>query len=769
MRVWWLLLIVVGVNAAPAGVGEWKTYTAKRDVRDIATHGNMIWSVTGGGLFSYNTLSGEYSQYTTSDGLKTNDLTAITADPNGYLWIGAANGIVHRFMPLTGEWMYITDISILNNPQKRINALRVVGDTLFILSDVGLSLYSVSQLEFGDTYARFGASPGQLVGNVTSMEYFDGKLWVGTRNGLASTPVSNPNPTFPDSWQVYTIAQGLASNNITAIEGIILTGPVIIDTVKTIQTQKILYVSTTAGISVNEIDYAAGWFTLKTPSGSNINVVDMISDRGTLYYITPDQLWEYDRSINGESGWGPFFDPSSPAQLTTICTPGIVGTQSIGTLGYINNNWVSLVPPGPPSNRFISLAVDARGALWSGTGSANGQGIMMFNGSDWKSYTAQQYPQLRINEYHKVSIGPNNSKWCGSWGKGVAIINDAGEVQKVLNTTNGLPPTLAVDTNFSIVGGVATDQSGVTWLTNRTADDSTAAVLFYPDSSLSYDVRMSMRNPDIVFTDVAIDFNNTKWFSNYSRFENITPSAVYYYNRQLNISGTGTGWGRLTTAEGLTSNYASTIAVDRQGEVWIGSEQGISIIFDPLFPRQRMAIYHPLRDQIIQAIAVDALNNKWVGTKQGAFLLSSDGTVILERYNVENTGGKILDNDVASIAIDHNTGIVYFGTEKGLSSLSTAAVNPARSFDQLKISPNPFILPSQVSLTIDGLVENSTLKILTVDGKLVREIVTPGGRVGFWDGKDARGETAASGVYLVVAFSEDGSEVATGKVAVVRR
>jgi ligand-binding sensor domain-containing protein len=762
VRVWWLLLIVVGVNAAPAGVGEWKTYTAKRDVRDIATRGDMIWSVTSGGLFSYNTSTGEYSQYTTSDGLKTNDLTAITADPTGYLWIGAANGIVHRFMPVTGDWMYITDISILNNPQKRINALQVIGDTLFILSDVGVSLYSVSHLEFGDTYARFGASPGQLVGNVTSMEYFDGKLWVGTRNGLASTQTSNPNPTFPDSWQVYTIAQGLLSNTITQLA------------VSTTE----LYAATTLGISLFT---ESGWQNLVGSEGLNVLDLD-VRPNGVYNFITPTQLWS---NLAGDLTGG---DPiilidQFLSSLTKIEERHVLGTSSMGLFTFnegpnplkshhsADDNAVGdyLIPPGPPSNRFISLAVDARGALWSGTGSSNGQGVMMFNGSEWKSYTAQQYPQLRINEYHKVSIGPNNSKWCGSWGKGVAIINDAGEVQKVLNTTNGLPPTLAVDTNFSIVGGVATDQSGVTWLTNRTADDSTAAVLFYPDSSLSYDVRMSMRNPDIVFTDVVIDFNNTKWFSNYSRFENITPSAVYYYNRQLNISGTGTGWGRLTTTEGLTSNYANTIAVDRQGEVWIGSEQGISIIFDPMFPRQRMAIYHPLRDQIIQAIAVDALNNKWIGTKQGAFLLSSDGTVILERYNVENTGGKLLDNDVASIAIDHSTGIVYFGTEKGLSSLSTAAVNPARSFDQLKISPNPFILPSQVSLTIDGLVENSTLKILTVDGKLVREIVTPGGRVGFWDGNDASGETAASGIYLVVAFTEDGSEVATGKVAVVRR
>ena len=168
-------------------------------------------------------------------------------------------------------------------------------------------------------------------------------------------------------------------------------------------------------------------------------------------------------------------------------------------------------------------------------------------------------------------------------------------------------------------------------------------------------------------------------------------------------------------------------------------------------------------------IAVDALNNKWIATKKGVFLLSPDGTAILEHYSVESTDGRLLDDDVASIAIDHESGTVYCGTERGLSALTTVAVNPLRDFDQLALSPNPFILPSQSLLTIDGLVQNAAVKVLTVGGALVREFTSPGGRVAFWDGRDARGDLASTGIYLIVAFSEDGSKVVTGKLAVVRR
>jgi flagellar hook assembly protein FlgD len=56
-----------------------------------------------------------------------------------------------------------------------------------------------------------------------------------------------------------------------------------------------------------------------------------------------------------------------------------------------------------------------------------------------------------------------------------------------------------------------------------------------------------------------------------------------------------------------------------------------------------------------------------------------------------------------------------------------------------------------------------------VDGKLIKEIITPGGKVGLWDGTDSDGSYVSSGIYIVAAYSEDGNEVGIGKIAVVRK
>ncbi|MEK7250690.1 MAG: hypothetical protein AAB209_09735, partial [Bacteroidota bacterium] len=183
-----------------------------------------------------------------------------------------------------------------------------------------------------------------------------------------------------------------------------------------------------------------------------------------------------------------------------------------------------------------------------------------------------------------------------------------------------------------------------------------------------------------------------------------------------------------------------------------------------------IASYKPLSGLVINAIAVDPLNQKWAATNEGAILLSRDGTQTIAQYNVANTNGKIIDNEIKDIAIDPKTGTVYFATFYGLASLTTTSVEPKQDFDQLTISPNPYRIPNPKPVIIDGLVQNSKIKILTIDGHVIRELQTPGGRIGFWDGKDEAGKDVASGIYLVIAYSEtEKDKVGKGKVAVLRK
>lgn len=757
MRVCWVvMLVLVGAVLSFGGVGQWKTYTSKREVRGVALgRDGIVWVATSGGMFSYNPADGSFEQFTTSEGLKTIDLTALAVDSSGAIWAGAENGFLHRYNPATKNWSYISDIALRSDPFKRINALQVFGDTLFILSDMGASLFSISRMEFGDSYLRFGAAPSQISGQVTCVQMLTDTLWLGTRNGMASTPVANPNPSVPESWRVWTTSDGIPSNSVT---GMWSRGDVLI-----------------AGTQNGIATYAlGGWYPDSTTYG--LNIVDLFpdnslaADQPELFVITSSDLYSYSGLYSLYHLAGNF-----PSALTSLVydeqslasRQWLLGSTLNSLLRSTGTAYISHAPPGPPSNNFVSVAVDHHSTVWAATGVANYEGFMSFDGSVWKSYTTAQDSRLGNDNYWKVSIGKDDAKWVGNWGGGVALLDAGGTLRRVLTTDNGLSPS--IDPSFVVVGGVATDENGVAWITDRTGRGDTALVTFGPDSTVRYIRGLTTRaDPLKIFEDIVIDQNGTKWLTNFGRFENVFPVGLYYYNERFTLPGTFNGWGLLTTNDGLTSNSIYALAVGADGDLWVGSDQGISIIFNPGSPRD-VHPYHPLRDQIVQAIVVDPLDNKWVATRQGVFVLSSDGTSVLNRYTVANTDGRLLDDDVASMAIDERTGTMYFGTEKGLSSLTTAAAAPNRSFGELSVSPDPFYLPAHVNLTIDGLVQNSSIKILTIDGSLVKELHSPGGRIGFWDGTDSRGNMVGTGVYLIIAYSEDGSKVASGKVAVVRR
>jgi ligand-binding sensor domain-containing protein len=750
-----LLFCLTGAESL-TGVGQWHSYTAKNNVRGVTVDRyGIMWAATGGGMYSFNPADSTYQLFTASEGLRINDLTAITVDTSGAIWTGASNGFLHAYNPRSGVWTYVSDISLLTPPDRRINALKVVGDTLFVLSDIGLSVYSISRNQFGDTYSRFGPDAAQISGDIYSVDLFDDSIWVATANGLAASDLTNSNLSAPESWTVFTSANGLPSSTVT---GTAVAGGK-------------LFVATSQGI-VERTSGGSGWTpVLSTPGLQVLSLAAAPTSSPSIVFVTASQLWNIAPTSGTDAA--NLIATYNASPLTVVAgsssiNQSFVGTQAAGVIANRSGAWKSLLPPGPANNSFVGVAVDNNGHVWAGTGNNPGQGFQSFDGTTWKLYTAEQDPRLVNDAYFQASIGPNNSKWMSNWGQGVALYDASGNLKKVLNTTNGLLTALT-DQQYVIIGGIATDQSGNVWMTNRTPPGDTALVVFHRDSSLSYVTGLSTRSPAIIMYQIVIDQNNTKWMANYGRFEQIVPTAVYFYNESQTIPGTTNGWGSLSTNDGLSSDIAYCVAVGQAGDVWLGSDQGITIIFNPGSPTSQIALYHPLNDQIVQAIYVDPLNNKWIATKQGVFELSSDGTVILQHYSVASTNGKLLDDDITSIGMDTKKGILYFGTQFGLSALTTDAITPVSAFGALKVYPDPFFLPATQPVTVTGLIANSSLKILSSSGALVKDIVTSGGSVGFWDGTDNAGATVASGVYFIVAYSSDGSSTATTKIAVLRK
>lgn len=169
----------------------------------------------------------------------------------------------------------------------------------------------------------------------------------------------------------------------------------------------------------------------------------------------------------------------------------------------------------------------------------------------------------------------------------------------------------------------------------------------------------------------------------------------------------------------------------------------------------------------ISSIAIDGGGRKWIGTdNNGAYLISENYMEQIEHFLPTNSN--ILSEKIQSIAINDDTGEVFFGTDKGLCSYMSDASMPNENMDKDNVYayPNPVKPDYTGVITIIGLSYNADVKITTVNGTLVAQGKSNGGMF-TWDGNDLKGKRAASGVYMVQTAKSDGSKGTVCKIAVI--
>jgi hypothetical protein len=118
------------------------------------------------------------------------------------------------------------------------------------------------------------------------------------------------------------------------------------------------------------------------------------------------------------------------------------------------------------------------------------------------------------------------------------------------------------------------------------------------------------------------------------------------------------------------------------------------------------------------------------------WLVKEDGSEVLSHFLSENT--PLPDNTVNCIGIIPNTGEVFFGTNAGIASNRGDATEASNTHNNTLVFPNPVDKGYQGPITISGLPEDATVKIVDVAGRVVYELISNGGTAG-WDGRNFNG------------------------------
>ena len=433
------------------------------------------------------------------------------------------------------------------------------------------------------------------------------------------------------------------------------------------------------------------------------------------------------------------------------------------------------VSPNAPFDKDVQgLAVGENGQVWvaSGTidnwtGTGDYSGTYLLNNGFWQRYSNNEYPALEgVPDHIRVVTHPTNDKtYIGTFGDGVVEID--GDNITVFKENSSLQPDVLDQTKYK-VSGVAFDDEGNLWVSNFGADRP-ISVLKSNGTWESFDAPSAFKR----ITDVIVDYNGFKWFATKSSGNG--NGILVFDEGDLNIAG-DERYAVLTADNSLLpNNDVISLAVDNDGEIWVGTSQGTIVfecsyaVFDgeclgrPIVTSADDFGDYLLKAQTINTILVDGANRKWFGTTAGIFVQSEDGEEEVLRFNVDNS--PLFSNNITALSMNHQTGEVYIGTDRGLISYKSDATRGEEVHTESNVVayPNPVRPDYEGLIAIRGLVENANVKITDINGVLIYETRANGGQA-IWDGRDYNGRKAASGVYLVFSARRDGLDAMVTKI-----
>ncbi len=229
--------------------------------------------------------------------------------------------------------------------------------------------------------------------------------------------------------------------------------------------------------------------------------------------------------------------------------------------------------------------------------------------------------------------------------------------------------------------------------------------------------------------------------------------------------------------KGFDPTYIYAIAEDKNGKVWLGTDNGVVEITKPAnltnpamninrikVPRNdgtQLADYL-LESIVVTSIAVDNSNRKWIGTEtSGLYLVSENGDEIIEHFTMANS--LLPSNKIYSLLCDPTNNSVYIGTDVGLVQYSSTSAPSEEDYSNVYAYPNP-VRPEYTGwITIKGLMEDSLVKITDAAGNLIYTTQSEGGMVA-WDGCNTNGQRVKTGVYYVFASQSEDGQSSTGAV-----
>jgi hypothetical protein len=761
------VLFLPFVSQSQIAIGQWRDHLPYSKTISVADAGDLIYCATPFSLFYLDKAENSIQRLTKVNGLSDIGISTIAYNETYQtLLIAYTNANIDLVKGNT--IVNISDIKrkpILGN--KNINNIMFIDQLAYLACGFGIVVLDIDTEEFPEPTYYIGPDGSQI--NVMDIAYGMDSLFAATESGIYKADINSTNLADYTSWSVDTRLYPNAFFN--QIE--FFNGDMIVNNENEGYARDTTYLY---DFSIHQWGYFPGANNFKKNSIGIAHDQLIITSEGivdifntsleniyNIYYPGERYITPYDATIDNDGfkwiadyGWGlikthdgysaDFFEPNGPYSASVFD--------------------MSL------EGKSLWVAAGGRGSSWGKLYNPNG--LYSFENESWKSYNRVNGVEAfdSISDIVCVAVNPAspNTVYAGSWQAGVLEFVD-NELINIFDANNSSLEKWPA-ANYVAVSGLAFDGENNLWVANS-GSPRLLSVKEPNGTWTSFQLGAGVNGTDI--GKMMVDSYGQKWvlmradhsllvFTDNRTISDPTDDLTKVLS---NVAGNGD----------LPGNKILSFAQDLDGELWLGTDEGIGIIYSPEnvftgsnFDAQRPLVevggyvQYLLESETVTAIAIDGANKKWIGTERaGVFHLSADGTEEIHHFTEENS--PLYSNSIIGIEISA-TGEVFFGTDRGIISYKSKATPGGNTNTGVVAYPNPVREGYEGTIAIRGLVSNADVKITDVSGTLIYATRAEGGQA-VWDGKSFNGSRAHSGVYLVFATNADGSESIVTKILVI--
>ena len=132
-----------------------------------------------------------------------------------------------------------------------------------------------------------------------------------------------------------------------------------------------------------------------------------------------------------------------------------------------------------------------------------------------------------------------------------------------------------------------------------------------------------------------------------------------------------------TTTDGLISNFVECVTVDNNDNIWFGTSSGVQMFDGTYWTSYTTSIYPSMASENIKVISAMSNGDIWIGTDFGASRY--DGLDWTTYTSATMQSIPLISNQVKSIDEDPSTGIVWIGTNQGVTALDLSGATNSLS------------------------------------------------------------------------------------------